>query len=619
MEMTQDEVPEVLVIEESDEWAERLREHLTKTRVTRIDTLSQMTAESLSRVGVVLLNAGTRAALERFFEVRMRLPELPVVVMLDDDGDELALCILQAGAEDCIFRDQVNDGATLRRALLYATERRRLREAVEQKGRALQAREAMFRRVVESQADAVVIVDDQRRVRFANPAAERLFDEPAEALVGRALHLPIEPGFTTTTRTSHDERLLEIRAVDIEWESAPAVLASLRDISESVHKELDALRRSQYEMLGVLAGGIAHDLNNFLTSLCLNLHFALEAGRSNPRLHEIIVDMQKALPRASELTQQLLTFAKGGTPVRGDASLGEVIGDTTRFALRGTTVRCELMLADDLWPVHMAGGPLSQIINNLVVNARQAMPKGGTLTVEAFNLRLPIDTDLPGASSLARGTYVHVQVRDEGHGIPAHHLERIFEPYFTTRRDGNGLGLAICRSILQSLGGTIAAQSSDHGSCFHLYVPARGEAAAPMSAHPLQPRLLFMDDEDSICRGVARLLEDEPIDVVFAHDGFEALREAERARSVGRPFEAAILDVTIPGGMGAEETLPRLRALNPALKAVVSSASTHLPVMTRPRDHGFEGCMAKPYSLGDLASTLRLLGLPADGLEGART
>lgn len=613
----------LLVIEESDERAEGLFELLsgatpTRGRVTRARHLSAFTVEAAAPVSVVLLSAGARAAMERFFAVRTLLPELPVVVLFEDDGDALALRILEAGAEDCLFRDEVTDGAILWRALRYAVERHRLRAEVERGARTLRAREEMFRQMIESQADAVVIVDGQRRVRFANPAAERLLGERADTLAGQRLHLPIESGRTTTTRGADNDRLLEIRAVAIEWESMPAVLASLRDITESVHSELEALRASQYEMLGVLAGGIAHDLNNFLTCLCLNVHFALQVGGDNPRLHEILVDMQKALPRASELIQQLLTFAKGGSPVRGDAPLADIIRDTTRFALRGSKVCCELAIPESLWTARIDTGPLSQILNNLVANAKQAMPKGGTLRVQARNVTIPLNEPLHGADELRDGPYVHVRVQDHGHGIAPAHLERIFEPYFTTRSEGNGLGLAICRSILQALGGHIAAESGPSGSTFHVYVPALAGPVETSARGNDRPRILFMDDEEAICRVVARILDDAAIDVDFARDGFEALEKLERAKAAGRPFDAAILDVTVPGGMGAEATLPRLRSVDPALQALVSSASLRDPLMANPRAHGFQGSIAKPYNVSDLTAGLRAMGLTVGGFDSTR-
>lgn len=623
METSYEEDLGLLMIEDSDERAEVLFEMLsgaapTRCRVTRARHLSAFTVETAANVSVVLLSAGARAAMERFFAVRTLLPDLPVVVLFDDDGDELALRIVEAGAEDCLFREEVTEGVILWRALRYAVERHRLRAAVERGARDLRAREEMFRRMVESQADAVVIVDTLHRVRFANPAAERLLGQRADELAGQRLELPIEAGRTTTTRDAEDDRLLEIRAVAIEWESHPAILASLRDITESVRGELETLRSAQYEMLGVLAGGIAHDLNNFLTCLCLNVHFAMQFGKDNPRLNEILVDMQKALPRASELIHQLLTFAKGGSPVRGDAALCDLIRDTTRFALRGSKVCCELAIPDGLWSARIDTGPLSQILNNLVVNANQAMPKGGTLRVQARNISIPLNVPSPGSDELRDGPYVHVRVQDQGHGIAPAHLERIFEPYFTTRSEGSGLGLAICRSILQALGGHITAESGPGGSTFHVYVPAMGgNSVDGVMSGDDRPRILFMDDDETICRVVARILDDVGVDVVFARDGYQAMERLERANAAGRSFDAAILDVTIPGGMGAEATLPRLRSVDPALRALVSSASLRDPLMVSPRTHGFQGSISKPYNVTDLTAGLKALGLTLACLDGA--
>lgn len=374
---------------------------------------------------------------------------------------------------------------------------------------------------------------------------------------------------------------------------------------------LDALRATQYERIGILAGGIAHDLNNLLTCLCLNVHFALQVEGSALALREILEDMQKALPRAGELTQQLLSFAKGGCPTRGDADLTELIRDTARFALRGSNVRCDLALPEDLWPTRVDTGPSSQILNNLVVNARQAMLQGGVIHILARNAWLPEEAPTTGAEALRPGPYVHVEVRDQGHGIPADLLERIFEPYFTTRKEGNGLGLAICQSILQALGGRIAVSSGTSGTRFHVYLPARAaHRSRGTQRFPERPRVLFMDDDAFICRVVTRVLEDSEIEVEIARDGFEAIEKAARASDAGRSFDAAVLDVTVPGGMGAERTLPRLRDIDPSLPVLASSASLREPLMQAPHLHGFQGSIRKPYDGDALLRALHEVGVP---------
>jgi two-component system cell cycle sensor histidine kinase/response regulator CckA len=384
------------------------------------------------------------------------------------------------------------------------------------------------------------------------------------------------------------------------------LIRQVLDISETRRMQAELARMEKLESLSVLAGGIAHDFNNLLTAIIGNLALArmrlTDPAYAAARLDEA----DKASTRARDLTLQLLTFARGGEPIRKLADLGAVIREAAGFATPGGRVRIEFTLPRDLWNAEVDAGQVSQVVHNLVLNAEQAMPRGGTVRIRAENVVLGAGSPLP----LEPGRYVRVDIQDEGVGIPLPVQSRIFDPFFTTRESGSGLGLASAYSIVRRHGGTIHMESEPgRGAAFTFYLPAgagRQAAAPPHSTEAPRGkgRILLMDDEEQV-RAVAReMLEILGYQVATSREGEEAIGLFLQAQAEGTPFDLVIFDLTIPGGMGGREAVENLRARHPGVRAIVSSGYSNDPVMSDPRAHGFSGVVSKPYRFEELAQSV---------------
>ena len=382
-----------------------------------------------------------------------------------------------------------------------------------------------------------------------------------------------------------------------------------RDITEQRMIFEESLRADKLESLGILAGGIAHDFNNILTAILGNLSLAKLYCTPGDRLFPRLDEAEKASLRAKDLTHQLLTFAKGGAPLKHTASLKELIQDSATFAMRGASVRCEFVLAANLWPAEVDEGQMSQVIHNLAINAVQAMPDGGVIQVTAANVAPNNGDTLP----LKPGRYLRISIQDHGVGIAPEHLPHIFDPYFTTKQKGSGLGLATSYSIIKKHDGMITVESEvGRGTTFHIYLPASDKplvrSAPPKPKAPRgKGRVLLMDDEELIRELAVAGLTQLGFQVDTVADGTEALRVYAEAREKGQPFAAVIMDLTIPGGMGGREAIKQLLVMDPNAKAIVSSGYSNDAVMANYRQFGFQGVVAKPYKIDELAEAVNTL------------
>lgn len=372
-----------------------------------------------------------------------------------------------------------------------------------------------------------------------------------------------------------------------------------------LHEELQ--RATRLESLGVLAGGIAHDFNNLLTIVMGNLSLALLDTELAAESAKSLREAERAILRSRDLTQQLLTFAKGGAPVCTAILLPDIVREVTQFTLHGSTMRCEFAIAPDLWPANVDKGQISQVVQNIVLNAREAMAGGGTIRVRLSNEEIPANSPY----ILAPGRFVKLSVADEGPGITAENLTRIFDPYFTTKPHGSGLGLATVYSIVKRHHGHVAVDSpAGAGSTFHVWLPAvpNAAAAAPAVAEPVRPsrgRVLVMDDEEAIRRLTNALLPRLGFSVTTVCDGGEAVREYRSALSAGARYDLVVLDLTIPGGMGGCQTIAELRKIDPRVRAIVASGYSNDPVMANHRAYGFCGRVTKPFEITMLMQEIR--------------
>ncbi len=500
-------------------------------------------------------------------------------------------------------------------------------------------------------ADGVVTTDASGRISFANRVAEHLLGLPQAELqgqdlarffqsaavpagtpradsVGRVLtsgEVVIRPGGAWALRRDDTRVSVAMSTAPIRNRAGKIIGAVrvFRDVTNDQRMAAELAKASKLESLGLLAGGIAHDFNNILTAVLGNISLAKmflasQAERAQTRLDEA----ERASYRARDLTAQLLTFARGGAPIKQLARLPDLIRESTEFALHGSSVQVRFTLPDDLPAIEVDPVQLSQVINNLVINAVQAQPDGGLLDVwaQARDLEEGHPTGLPA------GRYVKICVEDAGKGIPAENFAKIFDPFFTTKERGSGLGLATTYSIVKNHGGSINFDSIvGHGTIFRVYLPVSAEPAASAAmglgaeparddrvalpdAPPPTPgsagRVLVMDDEEDIRSLASGMLEQLGYECVAAADGVAAVEEFERARVENRPFDALILDLTVPGGFGGLEVLNHLRLLDPEVSAVVSSGYANAPIMADYARHGFRDILAKPYRLADLATVL---------------
>lgn len=380
-----------------------------------------------------------------------------------------------------------------------------------------------------------------------------------------------------------------------------------RDVSEKRKMEAELVKAQKLESLGVLAGGIAHDFNNFLTVLIGNLSLAKMDSKPGDQVGTWLNEMEKASLQAKTLTQQLLTFSRGGLPVKQMVNLAELVKNSTTFSLRGSNVRCDFSIPEDLLPVEADEGQIGQVINNLILNATHAMPEGGILEIRSENIILSADNEF----SLPAGPYLRTSFRDHGVGIGPDHLPKVFDPYFSTKQKGSGLGLTVAYSIVDKHNGRLTVESElGHGTIFTIYLPA-SEKPASQSTDEMtslfigKGKILVMDDEEFIREVAIHMLGKIGYEVAVADDGNQAVEMYRQAQKSGEPFDTVIMDLTVPGGMGGKEAIQKLKKLDPNVKALVSSGYSNDPIMSNFRDYGFQGVVKKPYRIQDMSDALR--------------
>jgi PAS domain S-box-containing protein len=382
-------------------------------------------------------------------------------------------------------------------------------------------------------------------------------------------------------------------------------IESVRDITDRRKAEAERLRFSKLKSLGLLAGGIAHDFNNILTAIIGSLSLAMLNPKDAIQVRGRLQEAEVACQQAQTLARQLLTFAKGRAPVKTITSVAATINESVTLACRGTRVRCEFQAADDLWLVEADPGQIGQVFQNLIINAIQAMPAGGTIEIHAANHKQEA-----AGKPLLPGNYVKITIRDQGLGIPAEYLPKIFDPYFTTKQSGSGLGLATAYSIIKSHHGEISVKSTlGVGTTFHIYLPASDRKIVLLPGQDKawlggKGKILVMDDEEMVRQVLERMLANLGYEAELAQDGAEAIEKFSEAEKAGDKFAAVILDLTVPGGIGGKETMEKLLKIDPQVKAIVSSGYSDDPIMADPKKYGFSGVIAKPYKVMDLNKIL---------------
>ena len=488
-----------------------------------------------------------------------------------------------------------------------------------------------MRGFLDEHPDFVASAAELITIQDVNEAAVRLYEAENKEQLLSPLESILIPGFypvfkdilvamaegkelfegETVNRSLKGKRLniwlrITIPATDREYEN---LLVSIFDITERRKMEEELLKAQKLESLGVLAGGIAHDFNNMLTVMLGNIALAKMKLNKDDVIYGRLEKAENAIHRAKDLTRNLLTFSRKGELSKKTVAIGELIKETVNFALSGSRSRCELAIPADLWPIEADEGQIRQVIENLIINADQAMPDGGTITVQCENVATgAIDQVL-----LKEARYVRISIIDHGAGISPEIREKIFDPYFSTKEGKSGLGLATSYSIIDKHGGHISVDSEpEDGAAFHVYIPAaeaiteeiRKEERKALTG---KERVLIMDDEEAVREVAEGILNSIGCEIALAQDGTEALELYLKAREAGRPFDVVILDLTVSGGMGGMETIKKLVEIDKDVKAIVSTGYSNDPVMAEYRKYGFSGALSKPYKLQEFNEVLSLV------------
>ncbi len=545
------------------------------------------------------------------------------------------------GADTCVAKGPLDEMAPHILALLEQPESRPPRETREEpigvKGmrarritKELLSVKRNFELILKGMSEGIVEINEQGRILYCNPKAlsffataegellgshlQDLFPEKDRPSVSRSLESMRESRKNVSLETPLNlgKHRVRLDFLPIEGEGL-AGLIILNDVTEHDLMQDQLFQAKKLEAVATLAEGIAHDYNNLLTAIMGNVSLAQMYAKPGDKVFDLLTEAKNASLRAKELTERFMTYAKGGPAVKTRMFLGEFLKETVKLALSGSNVESLFTIPDGLWRVNMDKNQMTHVMNSLINNAKETMPEGGTIRVGAENIALQQEEGDP-FPHLPRGNYVRISIQDQGIGIPEANLPKIFEPYFSTKdrgaRRGMGLNLATCHSIVKGHGGYIDVRSREGvGSTFYIYLPSaeveeKSEDVETEGPQKEKGRILVMDDEEVVRDVAGRILEYLGYEVAFAEDGDEAVEAYKRAKASGKAFDAVILDLTIPGGRGGKATLEEIKAIEPQVKALISSGYSSDPVVAEYAKHGFMGMVSKPYKIEELAQVL---------------
>ncbi len=636
--------PRVLIVEDSPTLARLLKKAFQESGYQAVTAATGAEArrlqEDFTPELIILDYHLPDVAGDQLLQEFARGSPFPAVIMITSDTDpSLARHFLSLGADGYVRKPfdprylvELSFKVRRERALL------RVEDILEARTRELQDSQARLR---QSEEKYRLLVENIPGVVFTRQPDGRLdfYDHKIEALTGytrEAFHLGhlswqdlILPGdreadpphARADSQPWMREYRIRTRDGQVRWiqergqllagpeGQPPTVQGILFDITERKRQEEERLKLDKLEALGILAGGIAHDFNNLLTALLGNITLLTLTADLPEAARKSLEAAEQACLRAQGLAQQLLTFAKGGAPVKQITPVAPLLQEAITLALAGSKCRAHCSLPADLWAVHVDPGQVRQALQDILINAHQAMPMGGSITITAANLQVTEADGLP----LAPGPYVRVALSDQGPGIDPALLTKIFDPYFTTKPGGSGLGLATAFSILQRHGGYLTASSTlGEGATFTLYLPAAPEVAvehppalAAPRPGPQGGRLLLLEDDPQVADVARRILKHLGYSVECVPEGHAALSAYRQALRRGLPFDAVILDLTVPGGLGGKEVMEELRQLDPRVVALVTSGYAEDPILTHYERYGFRGVLKKPYRVQEMADLLQ--------------
>jgi two-component system, cell cycle sensor histidine kinase and response regulator CckA len=533
-------------------------------------------------------------------------------------GDGSYAAVLDRGY---ISRDDQGTAVRILGAMVDITDRKRA--------------EQRFRNMVESAPDALVIVDSQGTIVLVNNQTEQQFGYRREDMLGRSVemllperfrdkhvihrrHFTDSPGVRRMgagfdlhgRRKDGSEFPVEISLSQLESEDGMLIVSAIRDITENRHLEMQLRQSQKMEAIGKLAGGVAHDFNNLLTIINGYSEVMLTHLAPGDPNRQMVQEIVAAGGRAAGLTRQLLSFSRKQVWAPRVLDLADAIRDTEKWLRRliGEDVKLQIAIAAPVWPVKMDHGQMDQVILNLVVNARDAMPRGGSLTIQVRNHLMGQVGDTANAVVPA-GRYVLVSVTDTGAGMDAATRAHIFEPFFTTKGErGTGIGLATVYGIVTQAGGYIDVESvPGRGTEFKLYFPATSDRAAGKSFQGVlvMPRgtetILLVEDEEAVRSLSRHVLQSCGYKLLEAANGREAMQVGERIRE---PIHLIVTDVVMPE-MGGRELVDQFLVHHPETRVLYVSGYTEDVVIRHGVMHANVAFMHKPFTTSALAQKVR--------------
>jgi len=484
--------------------------------------------------------------------------------------------------------------------------------------------------ILNNMDDMVLMIDQDYKIEYMNPAAMHNFSSAKNILLCHEIiygipspceDCPQSKIFDLTSSKEYltekkiGSKLYEIKYSPIlKQDNTKSILAIIRDVSEKRQLEEERAKAQKLESIGILAGGIAHDFNNILTAIIGNITLSKMLANENTKLVQRLEKSEKACERAQDLARQLLTFAKGGSPVKKHLFLQDLIKETVAFCLHGSNVNDNLDVPDDLPVIEADPNQIHQVFQNLIINAQQAMPKGGNIFIKAEKVSLNENSGL----ACSDGDYILVSVKDEGIGISKEHLSKIFDPFFTTKEKGSGLGLSTTFTIIKRHKGCIYVESEKgKGTTFYIYLPVsqninnNGSAndnlkTSSQNIYQIKKdlKILIMDDEEDVRDVFASILSHFGFNSDEARNGFEALELYKKAMELNNKYDVIFMDLTIPGSMGGKEAIHEILEIDREAKVVVCSGYSDDPVMSDYSNYGFSASLSKPVTINDVKEVM---------------
>ncbi|MCK5707638.1 MAG: PAS domain S-box protein, partial [Candidatus Aureabacteria bacterium] len=505
--------------------------------------------------------------------------------------------------------------------ILDITERKKAEEA-------LRSSEVQKNAILNGITSNIALVDKDLKILWVNKVGAASVNKLPEEMIGHTCHAfwadPGKPCDKCPTlrafQTKQSEHVIMNTPDGRVWDergepvfdaegNVVAMVEIAEDITDQKRMEEELIKEKRMESVGLLAGGIAHDFNNLLTVIFGNIKMIKMFCSPDEKMGQYLKASEKSLEDAKALTNQLLTFSRGGEPVKEIASIGGILKDIVNFNLHGARIKPQFSIDEGLWNAEVDVGQIKQIISNLVINALQAMPGSGNLYVKASNSIVDEENKI---GNLEEGKYIHFSIKDEGIGISKGVLSQIFNPFFSSKKEGRGLGLSVCHSIVKKHNGFITAESeTDKGTTFHVYLPAIEKELSLKVNKEVKPKvelslkILIMDDEEDITTMLGDFFKRTGCQIEIASDGKEAIEKYKKAKEIGHKFDAVLLDLTIPGGMGGQETLEELKKHDRDVKAFVMSGYSNDPVMSDYEEYGFKGIIQKPFDLEDVVDVIK--------------